>query len=112
MGESMNIYELVDAAKPIIELWEAKTPAQIEWKREWLDSANRIVVRFKRGDRVTRPFYMDNGVWAKEGDKCLANSPLRHGTVIGRSVDRDDEVVVRWDSGETRFYLDHGLRRE
>lgn len=34
---------LVDGAKTIVELWEAKTPAQIVWKREWLEQARTIM---------------------------------------------------------------------
>lgn len=34
---------LVDGAKGIVELWEAKTPAQITWKKEWIEQAKKIM---------------------------------------------------------------------
>ena len=55
---------------------------------------------------------MDDGTWRREGDACLPRSPLRHGEVLRRSTVRDDEVVVRFDDGEERRYLDHGLQEE
>lgn len=60
----------------------------------------------KNGDRVTREVYMDDGTWARLGDKCLPQSPLRHGTVSGRA---GKWVKVKWDDGTKGVYLPHGL---
>lgn len=67
-------------------------------------------IRWVPGDRVTRKVYMDDGTWQREGDACLPYSPKYVGSVIRRSDDRDDEVVVVFDgtTAEKRF-LDHGL---
>ena len=35
--------ELVDGAIEIVETWEARYPAQKDWKREWLRKAKRIL---------------------------------------------------------------------
>lgn len=32
---------LIDSAYEIVELFETKTPSQIEWKRKWLESARK-----------------------------------------------------------------------
>ena len=32
---------LIDGCYEIVELFEPKTPSQIEWKRKWLESARR-----------------------------------------------------------------------
>lgn len=32
---------LIDGAYEIVELFEAKTPSQIEWKRKWLGAARK-----------------------------------------------------------------------
>lgn len=65
------------------------------------------------GDRVTRERYMDDGTWARLGDKCLKNSPLMHGVVMRRDPRRQDGVWVRWDfDGSMSMYLDHGLDAE
>lgn len=68
--------------------------------------------RWIGGERVTREIYMDDGTWQRLGDKCLKNSPLRHGTVVKRSKRRPDEILVRWDDGEEKAYLDHGVNAE
>ena len=34
---------LIDGAKPIIEIWKAKSPAQATWAKEWLEKANAIL---------------------------------------------------------------------
>jgi len=70
---------------------------------------NALVRRWLPGDRVTRMAFMDDGTWRREGDKCLPRSPLRRGIVTHRSTERTDEVWVRFDDGEARRYLDHGL---
>ena len=69
--------------------------------------------RWQGGERVTREIYMDDGTWARLGDKCLPRSPLRHGLVIRRDTKRRDGVWVRWD-GDTKdhLYLDHGIDAE
>lgn len=38
-AESAAATSLVDGAYNIVELWEAETPSQIEWKRKWLNDA-------------------------------------------------------------------------
>jgi hypothetical protein len=63
------------------------------------------------GERVTREIYMDDGTWEQRGDKCLASSPLRHGTVLLDSQ-RKDSVWVKWDDGITKQYLNHGIDPE
>jgi len=68
--------------------------------------------KWNAGDRVTRQVYLDDGTWNREGDKCLSSSPRKHGVVAFRAVHRDDEVFVRFDDGELRVYLDHGLDAE
>ena len=71
-----------------------------------------MLKRWKVGDRVTRTVYSDDGTWQREGDPCLPYSPRYTGSVVRRSEDRDDEVVVVWDGTTTeKRYLDHGLDR-
>ncbi len=41
--ENSVLLELVDAAEDIIELYDAKTPAQKKWKTEWLKKARNII---------------------------------------------------------------------
>jgi len=66
--------------------------------------------KWKFGDRVTRPVYLDDGTWRLAGDSCLKRSPLYRGTVVGR---RDDEVIVVWDGADHKsYYLDHGVDKE
>ncbi len=69
----------------------------------------KMIERWLPGDHVTRKVFMDDGTWNKEGDQCLQKSPLHRGVVIARSATRDDEVYVRFNDGEERRYLDHGL---
>ena len=61
---------------------------------------------------MERQTVFDNGTWANLGDICIDSSPIRHGLVISRSTKRDDEVLVRFDDGEEKRYLDHGLDAE
>ena len=68
--------------------------------------------RWRAGDRVTRQVVMDDGTWQRQGDKCLARSALKHGEVFKRSERRSDEIIVRWDDGTERAYLDHGVQEE
>ena len=68
--------------------------------------------RWRAGDRVTREVVMDDGKWQRQGDKCLARSPLKHGEVLKRSERRCDEILVRWDDGTERAYLEHGVQEE
>lgn len=35
-----RLLELVDGAKTIVEIWDAKEPAQVEWKKQWLQKAS------------------------------------------------------------------------
>jgi hypothetical protein len=75
---------------------------------------NRYEPKWKVGDRVTRLQYMDDGTWSRLGDKCLPESPLKHGTVI-QSVTKNtsrDAVTVLFDDGTERTYLEHGIERE
>lgn len=68
------------------------------------------MARLSIGDRVTRPLYLDDGTWTREGDRCLTRSPMRYGTICGVE-DRGRRIyAVRWDDGEERRgYLAHGL---
>lgn len=63
----------------------------------------------KQGDRVTRTVFMDDGTWQKHGDKCLKNSPLKHGYVESRS---GRVVKVIFDDGSKGNFLDIGLDYE
>ena len=65
------------------------------------------------GERVVRPVYLDDGTWMTHGDKCLPNSPLKHGRVIRRLDDVcGGLVLVRWDDGKEERFLDHGIDPE
>ena len=81
--------------------------------------------RFPIGARVTREQFMDDGTWVLHGDRCLARSPLRHGSVT--RVYREPRhrrgalwlgpypelYEVAWDDGTTLpGYLPHGLDPE
>ena len=71
---------------------------------------------FKVGDRVTRPVFMDDGTWAREGDKCLSRSPLLHGTVVEVFLEPHYKphvcVRVRWDETfEELIYFEHGVNK-
>lgn len=71
------------------------------------------VRKWNAGDRVTRTVYSDDGTWQREGDACLPFSPRYHGVVIGRSGERDDEVLVVFDgTTHAKRFLDHGLDAE
>ena len=37
-----ELLSLIDGAYEIVELFIAKTPAQFEWKREWLKKAREV----------------------------------------------------------------------
>lgn len=96
------------------------TPAQSDRggsspaEREAFDATTGYAPRrWRAGERVTRELYMDDGTWARLGDKCLPHSPLMHGVVIERDRRRADGVWVRWDfDGSMSMYLDHGLDAE
>lgn len=68
------------------------------------------------GQRVTRQIFLDDGVWRREGDKCLARSPLKHGEIvkIARSylTLKIETIVVRWDNGPEQTLLPHGVDLE
>lgn len=71
------------------------------------------------GDRVIRMLYMDNGEWQASDDRCLAGSPLMHGTVLRVEGDENEilEAVVEWDEdtplrNRTRRYYEHGIDPE
>ena len=43
-----SLLTLIDGVRPIVELWNAESPAQKEWKRAWLeDSAHAIAERIR-----------------------------------------------------------------
>lgn len=84
--------------------------------REKLDEIIEIagqVREWQPGDRVVRQVFMDDGTWSREGDSCLARSPLRAGVVVERDKLRP-AVYVKFDDApaEVRLFLDHGLRAE
>ena len=64
------------------------------------------------GERVTRQTCFENGEWMQRGDKCIKDSPLIHGVVLRRDEERDDAVWVKWDNGDVKRYLDHGIDEE
>lgn len=39
---SVALVELIDGAYDIVELWDAKTPAQITWKKAWMKKAKEL----------------------------------------------------------------------
>ena len=41
--ERDELAAMIDGAKPIIEIWKAKSPAQATWAKEWLEKANVIL---------------------------------------------------------------------
>jgi len=76
-------------------------------------STGKFKPRWRKGDRVTRKVYLDDGTWATLGDKCLPKSPLKHGTIIQINHNkRRDCVLVQFDDGTTAPYLTHGIQRE
>ena len=42
-----GLVELVDGCMPIIEIWKAETPAQKEWKLEWIEKARTALQSFR-----------------------------------------------------------------
>lgn len=65
---------------------------------------------WKVGDRASRQVFLDDGTWARNGDKCLSYSPRRFGTIVAvlaRSV-----RVQFDDSDHTDLFLPHGLDKE
>lgn len=84
-------------------------------------------MRHSVGDRVSREVFMDDGTWARKGDKCLPDSPLRFGRVVrvaprglvrgvGGAPDfHSDELMyhVEWEDGyRPGSYFGHGLNNE
>lgn len=68
--------------------------------------------RWKIGDRVTRPVFMDDGTWLRCGDTCLPG-PLKHGVVVDERSDGERPIyTVRWDDGAVGRFLWHGLDAE
>lgn len=75
----------------------------------------------KIGDRVTRQKYLDDGTWDRKGDKCLAKSPLLHGTIVKLFTEprtrfnrRARQLLpmcrVRWDETlKEKDYFLHGV---
>ena len=37
-----EVISLLDGAYTIIEIWKAESPAQIEWKKNWIESSRKI----------------------------------------------------------------------
>lgn len=80
-----------------------------------VDDSGDWTLKKKVGDRVTRPLFMDDGTWNREGDDCLDRSPLRHGVVVSVYLKKscyggiDELIDVKWDSGETRTYFHSGV---
>lgn len=37
-----ELKSLVDGASVIVEMWKAESPAQIEWKKRWIDKAREL----------------------------------------------------------------------
>jgi hypothetical protein len=70
--------------------------------------------KWKIGDRVTRLQFMDDGTWDRLGDKCLPESPLKHGTVVNNVVRGASRncIEVLFDDGTKGKYLEHGVERE
>jgi hypothetical protein len=42
-----KLISLLDSCMPIIEIWQPKSIFQFKWKREWLDSVNNELERYK-----------------------------------------------------------------
>lgn len=65
------------------------------------------------GDKVSRPIFLDNGVWHQLGDKCLKHSPKRFGTIVGfdTKYDKDDLLIVQFDDKKEIFFH-HGVDKE
>lgn len=43
INNNNNPIFLVNGAYNIIELWEAKTPYQKQWKKQWLENAKKLI---------------------------------------------------------------------
>lgn len=65
--------------------------------------------KYKIGDGVTRQKYRDDGTWAKQGDFCLVNSPLRNGTIAMITSGIPTYYMVDWNDGTSGNYLTHGI---
>lgn len=42
-AEIDRLRSLVDGAMDIVAIWQAESPSQIKWKRDWLASASKAV---------------------------------------------------------------------
>lgn len=63
------------------------------------------------GTRTCRLQYMDDGTWRCEGDMCLAESPLKYGTISDRFKSRGQQYfAVDWDDGRSSTLLSHGFK--
>ena len=40
---NVSLMELVDGALPIVEIFDAESPSQIEWKKNWIKTARKLV---------------------------------------------------------------------
>ncbi len=43
LNDNSRLKSMVDGASVIVELWKAESPAQIEWKKSWLERAKEAV---------------------------------------------------------------------
>jgi hypothetical protein len=68
-----------------------------------------MLIKWNVGDRVGRKTVFEDNTWNKCGDVCLKDSPLKYGTVVIVGHTRPDDVVVRFDDGEQKTFLDHGI---
>jgi len=68
---------------------------------------------WKIGDRIQRESFMDDGTWARLGDACLKDSPMRTGTVVDiEPYCNEYAYQIEWDDGDRipRLLLGHGMR--
>lgn len=80
------------------------------------------------GDRVTREMFMDDGTWTREGDRCLGQSPLKHGEVVEITDEASRASCLGWvrpyeasrslfgvlwdDQDQVEYFFRHGIQRE
>lgn len=84
----------------------------VEILLEWARGGVRTPRSWMVGARVTRPIYLDDGTWTREGDACLPG-PLKHGAVELREKYGDDMLFhVLWDDGSRGRYFWHGIDAE
>jgi Lar family restriction alleviation protein len=42
-GVDVELLKLIDGAKPIVECWHAEQAYNVQWKKDWLAKANRVL---------------------------------------------------------------------